>query len=182
LADRQLLILITAGLLTIQPDAAQETAFAVAIGMQWLLRKRARDAMGFIVLAGTLGLVLVAWMRPDPLGSVPHVEGIIKLATALGPVYAAAAVVSLILLPVPFFVASHQWRGSRKGDTALALGAYFTATLLAPTVSNYPVPLMGYGASPILGFFFALGWISFQSTLWLDQHGLRRSDKQRTCG
>jgi cell division protein FtsW (lipid II flippase) len=159
----RLLILVTAGLLAAQPDAAQATAFAIAAGIHWLFRKPIRGAMGFIESFALLGLMIITWMRPDPLESVPHVEGIIGLAAAINPACASVAVGFLSILPVPFFVASHQWRESCHWRSALALGAYFATTLLAPTVGNFPVPLMGYGASPILGYFIGLGWVSIRS-------------------
>jgi len=159
----RVLILITAGLLAIQPDASQASAFAIAVGAHWFFRKPASGAMSLAEPATMLGLVIFSWTRPDPLGSVPHVEGIFRLAASIGSAWAFVAVGFLILLPSPFFAASLGWRGSSNGRTALALGMYFAATLLAPTVGHFPVPVMGYGASPILGFFVGLGWLSFQS-------------------
>jgi len=159
----RVLILITAGLLAIQPDASQASAFAIAVGTHWFLHKPMSGMMRLVEPAALLGLVIIAWGRPDPLESVPHVEGILRLATSIASAWAFVAVGSLILLPLPFFAASFGWRGSSNGRTALALGMYFAATLLAPTVGHFPVPVIGYGASPILGFFVGLGWLSFQS-------------------
>jgi hypothetical protein len=159
----RVLILITAGLLATQPDASEASAFAIAVGTHWFLRKPMSGMMRLVEPASMLGVVIIAWTRSDPLGSVPHVEGIVRLAANIGPAWAAVAVGFLILLPLPFFAASLHLRGSSNGRTALALGMYFAATLLAPAVGHFPVPVMGYGASPILGYFFGLGWLSIQS-------------------
>jgi hypothetical protein len=58
------------------------------------------------------------------------------------------AIIALVLLLMPFFVA---WLRHRQ-STALAIGVYTTLTLLAPAWGTFPVPVMGYGASPILGY------------------------------
>lgn len=44
-------------------------------------------------------------------------------------------------------------------STAWALACYFLTCLLAPFLGNFPVPLLGYGASPIIGYFLALDWL-----------------------
>lgn len=62
------------------------------------------------------------------------------------------ATVALMLLPVPFFAAWHR----RRGLVTLAIGVYVALTLLAPAWGTYPVPIMGSGASPIVGYFVAL--------------------------
>jgi hypothetical protein len=62
-------------------------------------------------------------------------------------------VVSLLVLPLPFFLAG---RGAGK-HAGLALAVYITITLLAPFVGSFPVPVMGYGVSPILGYLVGLG-------------------------
>jgi hypothetical protein len=67
-----------------------------------------------------------------------------------------AAVVSLLVLPLPFF---HAARGAGK-HAALALGTYVTITVLAAFLTgNFPVPVMGYGVSPILGYLAGLGML-----------------------
>jgi hypothetical protein len=59
----------------------------------------------------------------------------------------------MLLLPVPFFVA----RGQGDGRLGLALGTYVAVTILAPALGYFPVPVLGQGASPIIGYFVAIG-------------------------
>jgi hypothetical protein len=66
-----------------------------------------------------------------------------------------AAVVSLLALPLPFFF-FRAGRGAGR-HAALALGTYVTITLLAAVTGNFPVPVMGYGVSPIIGYLAGLG-------------------------
>ena len=91
--------------------------------------------------------------RTDPPAPVPHVEGIVGLAMELGTGWGAAAGASLLLLPLPFFAA----RAQGDGRAGLAIGTYVAVTILAPALGNFPVPVLGHGASPIIGYFVALG-------------------------
>lgn len=147
-----LLSIATALLLALQPDAAQATAFAAAAVVLLLPRNRA-ERHAWIRLVPLLALAGLSWLRRDPLAPVPHVEGIVGLAMELGTGWGAAAVASLLLLPVPFFAARRQG----DGRMALAIGTYVVVTILAPAVAHFPVPVLGQGASPIIGYFAVIG-------------------------
>jgi len=138
--------------LFLQPDAAQVTAFMAAAIILLLPRTRGSvpRLIGLLPLPVLAGL---AWRREDPLAAVPHVERIVELAAGLGTGWGVAAVASLLLLPAPFFLAGRSIGGHR----GLALGTYVTITLLAPLTGNFPVPVMGYGVSPIIGYLLGLG-------------------------
>jgi cell division protein FtsW (lipid II flippase) len=136
--------------LFVQPDAAQATAFAAAAGV--LLLPRA--GRGAPWLGGILALAAgLTWMRRDPLAPVPHVEHVVGLAAELGAGWVVAALAALLLLPIPFLLAG---RGA-ENRTGAALGTYVAITLLAPLAGIFPVPVMGYGMSPILGYLAGLG-------------------------
>lgn len=138
--------------LFLQPDAAQATAFGAAAVLLLLMKTEGRAArlacLGIVAALGAL-----TWTRRDPLAPVPYVEEIVELAAGLGTVWAVAAVASLLLLPLPFFVAG---RGAAR-PVGIALGAYVAITAAAPLFGSFPVPVMGYGMSPILGYLAALG-------------------------
>jgi len=145
-----------AGVLVLQPDASQASAFAVAVAVVLLQRGRAYMsdwAAGGIVV----GSALLAWSRPDPLEAVPHVEGIVGLAATLGAEWLIASALALALLPLPFISVAVRRREQRPEGFSLA--AYFGIVCVTPFVGPYPVPVLGYGLSPILGYFAALGWI-----------------------
>ena len=138
--------------LALQPDAAQATAFAAGAVVLLLPGAGGHPAR----LAGLLPLPLLAglaWLRRDPLAPVPHVEEIVELAAGLGVGWGVAAVAALALLPAPFLLAG---RGA-GGRVGLALGAYLAVTCLAPFAGSFPVPVMGYGVSPILGYLLGAG-------------------------
>jgi cell division protein FtsW (lipid II flippase) len=137
--------------LFLQPDAAQATAFAAAAVL--LLFGRADRGMRLACLGVVGALAALTWTRRDPLAPVPYVEEIVGLAASLGTGWAAAAVVSLLLLPVPFFVAGRD----AAPHVGIALGAYVAITAAAPFLGSFPMPVMGYGMSPIIGYLAGLG-------------------------
>jgi hypothetical protein len=138
-------------LLLLQPDAAQATAFAGAAFTLLIANdQRARAAW-----AAALVIALLAawtWTRVDPLSPVPYVEGIIGLALQSGPAWLVASIAALAVLPLPFFVSSL----SCYSAVARALGVYLCICILAPLFGHFPVPLVGFGLSPIVGYFVAL--------------------------
>ncbi len=150
-----LLSIATALLLLLQPDAAQATAFAAGAVVLLLPRTRA-EGHGWIRLVPLVLLAGLSWLRRDPLAPVPHVEGIVGLAMDQGAAWGVAAVASLLLLPLPFFAA----RGAGDGRIGLALGAYVAVTILATATGRFPVPVLGQGASPIIGYLVALGLLT----------------------
>lgn len=139
-------------ILAIQPDAAQATslaaACAVVIGGSPTTKLR-QILQGLALL---LAVSATSFFRHDPLPPVAHVEEIFSLAASRGSIRAVMATAALALLPLPFFI---TWYRHRR-VVALAIGVYVALTVLAPAWGTYPVPIMGSGASPILGYFIAL--------------------------
>lgn len=140
--------------LILQPDAAQATAFGAA-AVLLLFENAGGRAMRLVCLGVVAALAALPWTRRDPLAPVPYVEEIVGLAADLGTVWVVAAVVSLLLLPLPFFAAA---RGAVR-PVGFALGAYVAITAAAPFFGSFPVPVMGYGMSPIMGYLAGLGLI-----------------------
>ena len=68
----------------------------------------------------------------------------------------AAAIAALMLLPLPFVVHYVKYRDHHE---ALGLAAYFVIVCIASFAAPFPVPILGYGLSPFLGYFMALGWV-----------------------
>jgi len=147
-----LLSIATALVPALQPDAAQATAF-VAGCVVVLMPRRPAEGRAWLRLVPLLALAALSWLRADPLAPVPHVEGIVGLAAQVGTGWGIVAVASLLLLPVPFFAARRP-DGDRVG---LALGTYVAVTIVATALGHFPVPVLGQGASPIIGWFVAVG-------------------------
>jgi hypothetical protein len=141
--------------LCLQPDASQATAFAVSVfGTLPSIQVRNKACLWpLLLLLVTAG---IAWTRPDPLQPVPEVEGILELAYNLSLGVAVLCVVSLLAVCAsPVFAATKIHSDGRPA--AKALGLYFITSTLMPLFGAYPVPIVGMGMSPIIGFWLGMG-------------------------
>ena len=143
---------VTAVLLALQPDAAQTSSFAAACSVILVLDLRFGLPARIGGLVALMACSIVSFVRPDPLESVRHVEGILEEAIARGLAWGTLATVALLLIQAPYFVA---W-ARRRHNLTLALSVYVVLITIAPTWGTFPVPIMGYGVSPILGYCIAL--------------------------
>lgn len=142
------LLIAGASILSFQPDLCQLIAFAAAsIPFLWQRRNR-RIAVSGSVLA--LAALIIRCLRtPITLEPVNYCEGILAMLSSLSPLLAAAGVLSLIAIPM-YFVCLF---GQSKQAVPLALALYYVMTLLTICTGVAPVPFMGYGLSPIVGYF-----------------------------
>jgi len=139
--------LIGVGLLA-QPDAAQLTAFALAsvpvlgLSKPWRLAK-------LLTLAALLIAAAIAWGQPVPLAPVPYVEGVFTLA-ATSSIWALFVAIVSVALPT----IALGWLALRTGSkSTFAVMLYFGALYLLAPLQVTPVPLLGFGAGPIIGYF-----------------------------
>jgi cell division protein FtsW (lipid II flippase) len=145
------LAISAAMLLWLQPDAAQATAFAGAAFTLLIANdQRARAAWAAALVIAVLAAW--TWMRFDPVAPVSYVEGILGLARQSGPAWLVVSIAALAVLPLPFLLS----RSGHHPAIARALGVYWCVCILAPLFGNFPVPLVGFGLSPIVGYFVAL--------------------------
>jgi hypothetical protein len=144
-------------ILALQPDASQASATAAASIVLLTTSKRPVFIRALVALATAIA-VIVSALRPDPIGPVPQVEGIVLLAARLSPAVAClgvAAIAGGVLSPL--WLACDPRHPAR--DSALVLTCYLALASLAPVVGAFPVPLMGIAVSPIIGFWLGLGWL-----------------------
>ena len=149
-----LLAISAATVLLLQPDAAQATAFAGA-AITLLIANKQRTGAAWAAALAIAALAAWTWMRVDPLSPISYVEGIVGLARQSGSAWLVACIAALAVLPLPFFVSAL----SRHSAVARALGVYLCICLLAPLFGAFPVPLIGFGLSPIVGYFVALAFL-----------------------
>lgn len=151
-AASQVAALVTLCILWLQPDAAQAAAFAVAWSVgEWGARGRA----ALVPVGIALLLAVATALRADPLPPVAHVEGIVGMATHQGVGWGVLAILSLSLPPLAWLRSSNRLQGS-------VLAAYISLTALAPWFGNFPVPYLGYGVSPIIGYYLAVATARWQ--------------------
>jgi len=135
----------------LQPDAGQGTATALACGFLFL--KTETGLRRLTLLAIAVAGAVATWFRPDPLGAVPQVERILHLAAAQGMFANMTALVSSLLLLVPFVMAQIKSRDILAGAFVL----YFVAQFVVTELGNFPVPVIGAGAAGVIGWYVALG-------------------------
>ena len=149
--DKSLLILAAGGVLALQFDAAALTGLTLA----WLAghaRSARRSEVHVQGVAFSLAILTVwAWMRPDALPSVAWVEQVLPNAWGLGLWTGVMASLAAILVLTPLIVLA---RGSQA---ALSLAAFYVGLVGAALVGNYPLPVVGLGASLVVGWLMALG-------------------------
>ncbi len=136
-------------LLVFQPDASQLSAFAVSITfLVWMQVRQPLLKYGAALLS--LVAIVYSWMHLDALQPVAHVEGILRMAREMGTAWFWLGIASLLLLLVPFL-------GFAGNSTlAKAVGLYYLVVLISTFFGNFPIPFMGFGVSPILGYQLAL--------------------------
>jgi len=144
---------ITLIILLVHPDAGQLTAYACATTIM-LWNKLSNGMMKFLSIFLTVVFVIMSWVLLDDLAPVPYVEDIILLVTDLGIVWLVLGILSLLLLLSPFFYYG------KKNIISISLGVYFLIAMMVTLFGNFPLPIMGYGISPIIGYFFAISWLN----------------------
>ena len=146
-------IMIIAFLLYFQPDASQLLAFSIPAIILML-----RSGISRIIKGGFCGVLLVltlkSWLCLDSLQPVDYTEGILTMLQDVSVVLYVAGIVALFLIPVCFLVFCKE--KSRNICTGIAI--YYWLMILSTFAGNFPVPFMGYGISPVLGFFAFLIW------------------------
>jgi hypothetical protein len=133
-------------LLAAQPDASQALALLAASAVA-AARSPSRSPVSVVALAFAALATAWAFVQPDPLQPVAHVEGVFALALGQSLLAGAAVIASAAALVVGLHV------NSSGGRTWLSVVAVYYAVLYACSVAGLtPAPLIGYGAGPLLGF------------------------------
>lgn len=145
-------------LLVLQPDASQALALAAAAGLIAALSVR-RVAVRFAVIAALAGFAAAAWFRPDPLDSVPEVEGLVGLAFKVSP-FAGAGVLILIAAVIVAPVLALRTTDTAVRIASWGLGACLLLWAVAPWLGAFPVPFAGVGMSPIVGAWLGVGLLA----------------------
>ena len=143
----------------LQPDAGQATALGCAAIVIFLLT----SGVPFeIRLTGIISIgvgICLAWRQPDSLLAVEHVEHILHLTARIGSLGVAGIALSIISLLTPIlFTLKYQKVSSHNGVLAIAFIVYLVAAFCVTELGNYPVPIIGAGASSILGYYAIIGF------------------------
>lgn len=138
----------------IQPDASQVTAFAISTSII-LISKFTNKTAALSIILFAFTTTVISWYNLDNLKPVNYVENIVQMAGEINKSFIILALISLVLLILPFFTVYSE----TKKIIAIALGSYYTFSILSTFIGNFPVMIMGYGISPIIGYFIGLIWL-----------------------
>lgn len=143
------LLALAGAALALQPDAGSLTGLAAAGAA---LARAQRSATFALVAIASLALALATW-HAGALEPQVYTEGVLAHVSQRSLAGAMALGAALFLATPALLV----WRSPAAQAESLALAALLVALGLAAVIAPFPFPLIGYGASPILGFGLALG-------------------------
>lgn len=152
-----ILFAAVATVLGFQPDAGQTTCFVLA-GLVLFFRNKMSAkirAAAVLIAIVTTGL---AWNRVDLLEPVEYVEDIFTLMESLGPLGYIGMVGISLLLFFPFIFMSLK-RIETVRTLSIAFIVYLSAAFIITEFGHYPPPVMGAGASPVIGWFLMLSFV-----------------------
>jgi hypothetical protein len=139
-----------------QPDAAQASALAAGVLPLLAGRLLVGRLAGGVGAAVLVAIAAVTWTRPDALAPLDHVERLLWLTAARG----APSLLALLLAGLALF-APLALLGRAKRPLSFALATAFTCYLAALVVAtffgHFPVPVVGAGAGPVLGWYAMTG-------------------------
>ena len=135
--------------LSLQSDAAALAALASASAvLAWLHR----SSLCAVVAVAGLALAVLTFGNGTPEPQI-FTENVLAQVAERSPLQAAALAVLLFAVPLWHLVIDPQTQRAE----GFALAALLVGLGVMATIASFPYPLIGYGASPILGFGLALG-------------------------
>lgn len=141
------LLALAAAALALQPDSAMLAGLAAASAMLAALRRSAGFAL---VAVASAGLAALTFGR-GTLEPQIFTEGVLVQVWAIAPL-AALALTALLFAAAPVLLLR-----SLPREEALPFAAMLVTLGAMAAIAPFPFPLIGYGASPILGLGLALG-------------------------
>lgn len=144
-------IMLISTIFLIQPDASQVTAFTLS-SIFFLFRDIKNKSIALYIFLISILYIALAWYNLEQLPSVDYVENIVKMTIKVSSLLFIISIFSLIFLLIPFF----KFYREDKKSLSFVLGIYFILNLISNILGNFPIMIMGYGISPILGYFIAL--------------------------
>lgn len=136
--------------LALQSDRGLSAAMVAGLAAMMAMR---RDHGGLAALVPAILAFAAAMMNPDTLQPVRHVELVLVQAFEASVWAGLAAWAGALLLIAPGIA---NWRSAPHA----AFAALWGAMLVAATLGFLPTPVIGYGASAIVGYLLSLAALS----------------------
>jgi cell division protein FtsW (lipid II flippase) len=148
--------------LALQPDAAALAALAAASAvLAWLQR-----SIAFAAVAVAGAVLAVVTFNAGTLEPQLFTENVLPHVAERSWFKASCLAILLFVVPLWHLVIDPQTQRSEGYALAALLTAFGVMAMLAP----FPYPLIGYGASPIIGFGLALGATSRVNQIGIRHH------------
>lgn len=146
-----LFVILVAAVLCLQPDLSQLAAFS--LGILPILWKQRKNVCWAIVSLVLLVLFAIRCINTSvELESVAYCEGILRMVGEISPLLMMVGGVALALIPGYFIYRVFRTRST----VMLGLAIYYAVAILFSITGEYPVPFMGFGISPIAGYWLVL--------------------------
>lgn len=143
-------VILAVAVLSLQPDLSQLAAFSLGVlPILWNQRKNVYWTIASITLLAVLTVHCIN--IPVELKPVAYCEGILRMVGEISPLLMIAGGVALALIPGYFIYRFFKIRST----VMLGLAIYYAVAILFSITEEYPVPFMGFGLSPIAGYWLA---------------------------
>jgi cell division protein FtsW (lipid II flippase) len=144
-------VIITAAALALQPDRATAGALALTLAALAVTQPDRRTLAALITATIAFAIALA---RPDTLPAQPFVEQVLFTAFETHWLIGIAVWIGAKWLLLPAITGRVLNPANRP--TYAVFGAVWLGLIAAALLGNYPTPLVGYGASSILGYAMSL--------------------------
>jgi hypothetical protein len=144
-------VIIAALAIGLMPDRSMTLPLCAVACAVWLAD---RSQMTALVLAAAVCSAVAAWVQADPLAGVAFVEDVIAHGWRRGPLQGTALTLGALAMLAPILTARRAAVEQQRAIIAFTL--IWAMLLLASLIGTYPTPLLGYGASAIIGYFLSL--------------------------
>lgn len=140
-------------ILVLQPDASQLMGFSIPIIIILFDKKiNINSIIRYVVSLILLFLMISSWIFLDNLAPVSYVEGILGLLNNMSPILLVTGIILLILIPFQFIL----YPPAEFRRLYICIGIYYSLIMIAALFGNFPITFMGYGISPIIGYYTLL--------------------------
>jgi cell division protein FtsW (lipid II flippase) len=140
--------------LVLQPDDAMVAVLFSGVYMLALLRP---GRLTLLVCLICLGGIAIAMINPENPPPARFVEQVLQTAFDVSTLAGIAVWAGSFLLLLPVIIAA--LRKQPDLDAAIIFGVVWFTSIAAAILDNYPTPVVGYGASPIIGYLIGLAMI-----------------------
>ena len=137
--------------LALQPDRAMAGVLSAGLLAVVLTARSGITVAAMVAAVASFGWTL---LQPDALPAVPYVDQILFTAFDVHVLAGAAVMVGAAALTLPAVAGLTGQAGDRP--VLLTFGLCWSAIVAAAALGNYPTPLVGYGASAVIGYLLSV--------------------------